>query len=45
MFVTDVHRSTRYWTQGDALVEVSLDRGEIVAGARSASRSSSWSWS
>ncbi|MET0294639.1 MAG: CYTH and CHAD domain-containing protein, partial [Phenylobacterium sp.] len=34
LFVTDVNRSVRYWTQADALIEISLDRGEVVAGTR-----------
>ncbi|MFC3077282.1 CHAD domain-containing protein [Phenylobacterium terrae] len=35
LFATDVTRTTRYWTEADAVVEVSLDQGEIIAGEQS----------
>jgi inorganic triphosphatase YgiF len=35
LFATDVTRTTRYWTEADAVIEVSLDQGEIIAGDQS----------
>lgn len=35
LFATDVTRTTRYWTEDDAVIEVSLDQGEIIAGEQS----------
>jgi inorganic triphosphatase YgiF len=32
LFATDVTRTLRYWTEADAVVEISLDQGEILAG-------------
>lgn len=32
LFATDVTRTRRYWTEADAVVELSLDQGEILAG-------------
>jgi inorganic triphosphatase YgiF len=34
MFTTTVERTRRLWTLGEDAVEISLDRGEITAGAR-----------
>jgi inorganic triphosphatase YgiF len=34
VFATDVERVRRLWTRGDDVVEISLDHGEITAGAR-----------
>lgn len=35
LFATDVTRTTRYWTEADTVVEVSLDAGEVLAGEHS----------
>lgn len=32
LFASDVIRTRRYWTEADAVVEISLDEGEILAG-------------